>query len=672
MNSVVKLFSDIGEPYAAGLFEDEERGDFYRFSKAVRRFYEARPVNSYKGGRLYPSGLDERGDFTVQPDCAKSFNPATGGKGTLKGFFEPLSRKNSEAADIMLKFREEHNFTVSPSSEAITISGYTHSIPHYERVLAEGFDSYVERINRIADVDMRDGLLEVLEGLKDYHNRCLEHLRAAGADSELIVALETVPFQPARNIYEAIVGWNYLMYLDNTDNLGWIDEGLSSYYQGENVVPELREMFENVAVNDGWSCSIGPHYSDLTRQCLHAVKGLFRPMVELRVTPDMPDDLWKLAVDTVFSGGGQPAFYNENMVQEMLKKAYPDISDEDRMRYSGAGCTEPNLAGLSNVGGIDANLNLALVFEKYLYQALPQCNNYDEFYEGYCAKVKQEAAWMISDVYRNHENRAKHLPNPMRSLLIDDCIDRGLDYNNGGARFNAALTAESGMINVIDSLSAVRELIYEKKKYTPEEFLRLLKQEDEEFFRVLKKCPHFGTDEEPTNQLASDFSDMYYSCFEDAECYRGGRYMPSSHQFNRYGKEGKKVGPTPDGRRGGEALCDSVAPVGGRAVKGPTAALLSSSYLKQEKILGIPVYNLTIHKRYSKDVLKGLVQGYFASHGVQLQITMVSKEELKDAMEHPEKHEDLVVRVGGYSEYFNRLTPELKESVYKRTIFEME
>lgn len=128
MNKKQELFLKVHEPYAAGLFEDEERGDFYRFSKALRRFYEARKVNSYKGGLLYPSGLDERGDFAVQPDCAKTFNPAFGGKGTLVGFYEPLRQKSQEAADIMLAFREEHNFTVTPSSDAITISGYTHSL----------------------------------------------------------------------------------------------------------------------------------------------------------------------------------------------------------------------------------------------------------------------------------------------------------------------------------------------------------------------------------------------------------------------------------------------------------------------------------------------------------------------------------------------------------------
>ncbi|MGN0292984.1 MAG: pyruvate formate lyase family protein [Lachnospiraceae bacterium] len=674
MNSIAEMFYDIDEPYAAGLFEDEDRSDFYRMSKALRRFYEARQINTYKGGHLYPSGLDVRGDFAVQPDCSKTFNPAFGGKGTLKGFYEPLKAKNAEAAEIMLRYREEHNFTVTPSSDCITISGYTHSIPYFERILKEGFESYKERINKIEDTDMKDGLLEVLAGLKNYHGRCLAYLREVNADADLIAALEKVPFHPADTIYEAIVGWNFILYLDGLDNIGWLDEGLTPWYRGENVVPYLREMFMNVVENDGWSGAIGPHYNDLTRQCLQAVKGLFRPMLELRVTKDMPEDLWELAIETVYSGGGQPAFYNEEVIQNMLTRMAPDLPDDDRMRYAGAGCTEPNLAGLSNVGGIDGNINLAMVLEQFLNSdVFAGCRDFDEFYEKFSAEVCRQTRLLISDVTRNHEHRVKHLPHPMRSLLIDDCIDRGLDYNNGGARFNAALTAESGMINVIDSMSAIRTLIYEKKQYTPEEFVRNLKAEDDNFFRELRRCPHYGSDEKEVNELADRFSRMFYSNFTDVKCVRGnGAWLPSSHQFNRYGKEGLKVGPTPDGRRAKEALCDSVAPIGGKAVKGPTAALLSALNLNQNMITGIPVYNLTLHKKYPKPILSGLIKGYFQAGGVQIQITMVSKEELEDALVHPEKHEDLVVRVGGYSEYFNRLTPELKQAVYKRTIFEME
>lgn len=669
MTNYAEMFRNLNEPYAAGFFEAPERGLFYRFSLALRRYYEERPVNPWRGGRLYPSGIDIRGDYAVQPDSAKTFNPARGGKGLLKGFLEPLQAKSMEAAEIMLKSREYSNFTIEPGDESITISGYTHSIPYYERILKEGFDGYAVRIANIADPDMREGLQEVLLGLRAYHRRCLDQLRRDEAGDALISALEQVPFKPARNLYEAIVGWNYVAYLDGLDNLGWIDEGLMPYYRGEDCVELLHEMFQNVTVNDGWSCSIGPNWNPITRQCLKAVQGLCRPMMELRVTKDMPEDIWQLALETALTGGGQPAFYNEPMVQEMLADAYPEICKADRMRFSGAGCTETNLAGISNVGGIDANINLALILERYMHQMLPCCESFDAFYRGFCGEVQRCVNIMLDDVSRNHRNRAERLPNPLRSLLIDDCIDRGIDYNAGGARFNGALTAESGMINVIDSLLAIRKLVYEDHVVAPEVLLERLQEEDEVFRRMLKNCPHYGTDEPQVNALTRRFTTFFYGCFDGSRPYRGGRWLPSSHQFNRYTKEGKRVGPTPDGRKAGDALCDSIAPLSEKTGNGPTAALMSAAQICQRKILGIAVYNLSLAPGCAPETLRALIEGYFENEGLQIQVTMLSKEVLQDAMLHPERHEDLIVRVGGYSEYFNRLTPELKEAVYKRTVY---
>jgi len=670
MNEKAKLFQELNEPYAAGFFEEEERSLFYRFSRAQRRYFENKPVDDYRGGHLYPSGLANWGDFAVQPECAKTFNPATGGKGQVPGFYEPLRIKSQEAADIMLAVREQCNFTIEPSEDYVTLSGYTHGCPYFERIIAEGFDSYKERINKIQDFDMREGLLDVLKGIENYHARGLDYLKSVNADLELIKALEQVPFKPARNIYEALVAWNYILYLDRLDNLGMIDQGLMPYYNGEDISKELRELFENINDNEGWSCSVGPIYTEVSKECLKQVKGLRRPMMGLRVLQEMPSDVWELALEATYAGGGQPAFYNEKKVQEMLKEMFPNAPLEDRLRFSEVGCTETSLAGMTNTGGIDGNLNLALIFERYMHEQLPKAASFEEFYEGFLTKAKTGVDVLVTDVYENHRRRALYLPNPMRTLMIDDCIDKGLDYNAKGARYNATLTSESGMINVIDSMLAIRELIFDQKKFTAEEFLKLLTNEDEHFYDVLKTCPHYGVDDEENDELATKFSMFFYDLYKNYECYRGGPCIPSSHQFNRHPKEGAKVGPTPDGRHAGEALGDSIGALSGKSTNGPTAMLLSATKLDQDNIYGIPVLNLSINRKFAQNSLKALLQGYMSLGGVQVQITLTSKEDLLDALEHPEKHEDLVVRVGGYSEYFNKLTPDLQKVIVERTLHE--
>jgi formate C-acetyltransferase len=305
-----------------------------------------------------------------------------------------------------------------------------------------------------------------------------------------------------------------------------------------------------------------------------------------------------------------------------------------------------------------------------MHNNLANYDNFDDFYKGFCKLVSDTVDSMIVDVHKNHENIAKNRPNPIRTLFTDDCIDRELDFTNGGARINGAMTAESGMINTIDSLLAIRELVFETKRYSAEEFLRLLTNEDEYFYKELENCLCFGVDDSAADDLANDFSKMFYSCFIGKKSYRGGPVIPTSHQHTRYTYEGCRVGPTPDGGRNGEPLCDSLAPLSGKNKKGPTAAIKSSCRLALDKVYGIPVVNVTLGIQYVGEPLKGIIKGFMSMNGVMMQITVVSKEELIDAMDNPDKYEDLVVRVGGYTDYFNRLTPDLKQAIIERTIYE--
>ncbi|MBD5550010.1 MAG: hypothetical protein HDQ96_02365 [Lachnospiraceae bacterium] len=656
-----ELFLKIDEPYAAGFFEREDRGLFFRFSRAQRRYLENCPVDEYRGGRLYPSGKINRGGYAVYPECAKTFNP---------DYYVALSEKSPEAAKIMKEVRDKSNFTVTPSAPYITVSGYTHSTPHYERIVREGFDSYAERIKKIEDEDMRDGLLDLLEGIRSYHARGLAWLEKAGADPELIQALKQVPFKPARTVYEAIVCWNYVMYLEGVDNVGMIDSGLAPYYKGEDISREIRELFENVNDNGKWNCCLGPDYNEITKECLRQGAGLRRPQMNLRVTKDMPDEIWELALEANYSGCGNPSYYHEEMIQEMLKEGFPGITPEDLKRYCPVGCTETCIAGMTNAGGIDGNINLAMLFEQYMLKQLPEAGTFEDFYTGFLEEVKRGVDLFTYDIDRNHEQRAKYLPNPMRSLTIDDCIDKGLDYNNGGARYNAAITSETGMINVIDSLLAIKELVFDRQRFTPDELFRLMDLGDKHLYELLRKCPHYGVDDEECDRLAHDFTVYFYGLYKDKKCYRGGKYCPTSHQYNRHPKEGKKVGPTPDGRLRGEALNDSIGALSGKATKGPTAMMLSAAKIDQKSIYGMNALNLSINKKFAQNSLKALLRAYMEEGGAMVQITITSKEDLMDAMVHPEKHEDLVVRVGGYSEYFNRLTPDLKRVILERTLHE--
>ena len=130
---------------------------------------------------------------------------------------------------------------------------------------------------------MREGLIHIVEGIKNYVDRSVNYLESVNADKKLINALKKVPMKPADNIYEALVSWNFIMYLDNCDNLGCVASGLYPYFKGEDVTDILKNLFDNLDANNGYTMALGTDYNPLTLQCLEASKGKRRPMIELFV-----------------------------------------------------------------------------------------------------------------------------------------------------------------------------------------------------------------------------------------------------------------------------------------------------------------------------------------------------------------------------------------------------
>jgi len=212
--------------------------------------------------------------------------------------------------------------------------------------------------------------------------------------------------------------------------------------------------------------------------------------------------------------------------------------------------------------------------------------------------------------------------------------------------------------------------VFETKKYTPEDFLARLSREDSTFFEELKTCPAYGVGDERSDALTEDLTTRFYEHYLTCKLDLGIGFFPTAHQFRRHIGLGKCVGPTPDGRHGGEPEADSLAAVNGKAVKGPTVMLASAARFEQKDIYGMAVTNLSITKKYTPDIIRALVEGYFALGGTQLQITVTDRETLLDAQKNPDAHRDLIVRVGGYSEYFHKLDKSIQNAVIARTLFD--
>ena len=681
-NEQVKLFYEINEPFAAGLFEAPERSYFYRYCVACARYFEhLRPAPYEEGDLVYPRGKrvwDE--NQAMRPQYANTYHLD----------WELLEKKSAPATAILKEFAKlslnHANWEVMKQMHPETVvcyekypdipeyfDGYTHGCPNYKRIIQEGFDSYVQRIENGCDGDFKEGLLLLLAGFRNYLQRSAAYLRSVGAPKELADAVEKGPFVPASSYYEGLIFWNLIYYLDGGDNLGYLDDGLDALYAGEDYTEIIRQIFENVDAMDAWSCTIGGDvYNNITIQALKAIKKRRRPLLELRTAPGMPQECWEIAMEMIEDGAANPAFYNDIGIKEMLKKCYPTATAEEIRMFVGCGCTETNFQGMTRVGGVDDSLPLLAIFEKYLHEHLEKAESFQVFYDGYFQAVAERIDAQLEVLVSYYDYKAAYQPNPIRTLLNDDCIEKQKDFNAGGARYTWTLTSISSLVNAADSLLAVRDLVFEKKKFTPAEFLQKLSAQDPDFYRILQQCPCYGKDNEYADSLVADFAGKVYRAFHEkpAKSFING-YMPSEHQFLRYEYHGSKVGPTPDGRKAGTPTADSVSPVRGKATAGPTAMMCSAARLPQDLVSGITILNLTLQKENVKKAVKPLVEGYFALGGIQVQVTATSAEELKAAMENPEAHRDLIVRIGGYSDYFINLTPAMRQTVLDRNLHQL-
>lgn len=652
---MITRLNSIGAHAAAALYESPDRGLFYRKSQNIKKYFETCRLPDYNGELLYPSGaikdhLHYMSSIFVDFSCIQS--------------------KDAEAAETIREDFFKYHSSV-PKEHTVAGNMYNHSMPNYERILKEGFDSYIPRIENIADEDVRDGLLLVLEGIRIYSGRCIEYLESKNADIKLINALKKVPFSPAENIYEAVAAWNFILYLDDCDNLGCVASGLLPYYNGEDITDLLTNMYDNLDINCGYSMALGVDYNPLTLQCLEASKGKRRPMIELFVNDETPDEVWSKAFEVIRTSNGQPAFYNEKVLLGGLKKKFPTISDADIKKFCGGGCTESMIAGLSNVGSLDAGINLLLILENCIYSVLPDCDTFEKFYDHYISEVRAAVEKVTHEISESQRRRAEFNPIPMRTLLTDDCIDKGVDYNSGGARYCWSIINFAGLINVIDSMLVMRDFVYASGKYTADELIRCLKSEDDHFMTKAREYSiSFGNDNNDANSFSAKLSTDIFSMLDDKTPYLGDGFLPASIQFKSQAMAGRDIGATPDGRKNSAPLCDSLAAIFGKDMNGPTALLKSVTSLNLERMLGVPVLNFNINPSFSDDVLKSLIKSYMELGGIQMQITCTSAQTLKEAMDDPSMHRNLVVRVGGYSDYFCNLEDDLKLMIYNRTIQE--
>jgi formate C-acetyltransferase len=272
---------------------------------------------------------------------------------------------------------------------------------------------------------------------------------------------------------------------------------------------------------------------------------------------------------------------------------------------------------------------------------------------------------------------AELMPAPFLSIVIDDCIDRGRDYNAGGARYNTAYIMGTGTGTLTDCLAAIRYHVYDRRDVAWNELLPALAADfgGHEPLRqvLLNRSPKFGTDDDCADDLMRAHTDLFHDLVDGRPNARGGCYHVNYLSTTCHVYFGSVTGATPDGRHAWQPISDGVSPTQGVCRRGPTAVIRSLAKMDHGQtggtLLNMKFSPAALDGGEGLERLGGLIRTYFAMGGHHVQFNVVTAETLRAAQRDPEQYRDLIVRVAGYSDYFRDLTHALQDEIIARTEF---
>ena len=414
---------------------------------------------------------------------------------------------------------------------------------------------------------------------------------------------------------------------------------------------------------------------------------LLQPSSNLQLSKKSPDRFLRRGLEIVRKGWGQPSIFNADAVVEELVRQGKAI--EDARSGGTSGCVETGTFG-KEAYILTGYFNLPKVLEITLHNGYDprtgteigiktgdplDFRTYDELFAAFRRQlhhfvdIKVRGNNIIERLY------ATYMPAPFLSMLIDDCIARGKDYNDGGPRYNTTYIMGVAPGTCTDSLAAIRFHVFDRKQLTMADLLEALDAnfEGHERTRLLlwNKTPRYGNDDDYADRILAEVFNAFYDEINGRPNTKGGAYRVNYLSTTCHVYFGFVTGATPDGRRAGEPLSDGISPVQGADREGPTAVLKSASKMDHLRTGGT-----LLNQKFTPKVLEGengidqlahLVRAYFKLDGHHIQFNVVTAETLRDAKANPEKHRDLIVRVAGYSDYFCDLTDALQDEIIART-----
>lgn len=429
--------------------------------------------------------------------------------------------------------------------------------------------------------------------------------------------------------------------------------------------------------------------NDLSYLFLEAYKNIkvFTTDLSVRIHKNTPKKFFKETL-SVFKSTSGIAFYNDDVIIPSLEKA--GYAAEDARDYVIIGCVEPTGQGNSFAATGRMFMNLPGVLELTLNNGHsnmsgmvdgmengdPSC--FDTFDDLLKAFVRQllfniERSVQIAEV--GDIEAMKYFQHPFISAMLDGCMEKGKDYVCGGAKYNLSSITGIGFATLVDSLFNIKKVVYDEKQMPLKELIEILNSnfEGQEALRkkLADKYDKWGNDKEEIDSFACHLWNLFTREVAKYSPKRGGRYSAGAYSMGVHVMAGFITRPTADGRKAFEPISNSLSPVNGSEKNGITAVLNSLAKLDYEFATNGVALNVRIHpqnleKEENLEKFYYLLETYFEKGGMQIQPTVVSTETLRDAQKHPEKYQDLIVKVGGYNATYVDLGVPIQNDIMNR------
>ncbi len=602
-----------------------------------------------------------------------------------------------------------------------------HSLIDYEHIINFGLKSYVSKVkNELLCNDITSekktmllSMLEAVEGVKIYMSRfsaLAEKLFKETGNTTFLKmknAMDKVPYEPSGNFYEAITAvWIMHSLIPASEDcwasisLGRFDKYMYPFYQNENNKEEIKKLIKNLfeflnlygdaacAFNIGGMSEEGEdEINELSFMLIEIEKELCMPspIFAVRINKNTDDRVIDSLIDKKLFSVGQPTFYGEQSCRDALKDRGIPLCDLHK--FSVNSCMGLYMSGEEIASMWGCMLNMYLPLEMAVNEGRPlryklpfeiktkgveTPENKEQLLDLYENYLREICSVLFTLNRKNAQNVAKNKPNPLLSMLTENCIKSGLDRAIG-AKYNTETIETMALVNTANAIVAIDDLVFQNKKYTLLQIIVAAQNDFDGYEGILadiKKCDKYGCGREKADLVSARLCKIVSDICKE-ESRDNVYFIPSLHTLASNVDFGNKLYTSLDGRKMGECVAKNAGPTNDVRGGSPTDILRSAATLLQKNFSGGQPVDLyfeahMFESKEKRDKIKALVKTYFSMGGLQLQVNSVDLDILKKAYNDPENYGNIIVRIGGYSLPFVSLTKDEQREFIERFTYEKE